>query len=69
MKHTQMETAVVILNNLMVHQISLTQKALCLLLFLLLNQHQLIGIKENLIKTLPVNIVYNHLCTSLFYLF
>jgi len=68
MKHTQMETVAAILNSLMVHQISLIQKALCLLLFLLLNQHQLIGIKGNLIKTLPVNIV-NNLCISLFYFF
>jgi len=57
MKHTQMETAAVILNKLMVHQISLTLKALCLLLFLLLNQPQLTGIKEKLIKTLQVDIV------------
>jgi len=60
MKHTQMEIVAVILNNLIAHQISLTPKALCLLLFLLLNQRQLTGIRGKLIKTLQVNSIYNH---------
>lgn len=50
-----MEIVAVILNNSMVHQIILILKVLCLLLFLLLNLHQPVGIREKL-KMPMVNI-------------
>lgn len=58
MKLIQMETAAVIPNNKIVLQISLTLNISCPLLFLPSNQHQPIGIKGKMIKSIAVNIIY-----------